>query len=265
MNERSKDVTEHMTNLLKLEFQKLKYPYLISLMIAILYSGLIIIPFQSGYLYSYNIEVWEESGELFTMLFPLFAVVPTCWLMYYERKNGFLNYTVTRVSKKKYVMTKWLVSSLGGSLIVFIVSITGLILCLYVIPDVTPQGTDHALNKFAGDYFVHHPLLYGLILSLWRMVIAFFIATLGFVLSLYINNIFIVLTGPFVYSIVENFILAILGVPYFRLVTSFDPSSLQASAITVQRLLVGPLLLVLFISGLFWYFHFFKKETIFSR
>lgn len=57
-------------------------------------------------------------------------------------------------------------------------------------------------------------------------------------------------TGPFSYTILENIILAYLGVPYFRLITSFDPSSLSSDAVTAGRLLVGPLILIILISGL---------------
>ncbi|MFC4388321.1 hypothetical protein ACFOZ1_10960 [Gracilibacillus marinus] len=253
-----------MKSLIKAEIQKLKYPYLISIFIAAIYSVLVIISVLHGYSYTYNIEVWEESGELFRIIFPIFAVLPTTWLMFYERKNGFLSYTITRVSKKKYIILKWLVSSIGGAFIVFIISFLGLIVCLYFIPDVVSQGTDSAIDKFAGDFFVNHPFIYGFLLSIWRLFIGFLIASLGFVISLYVNNIFIVLTGPFVYAILENFSLSILGAPYYRLVTSFDPNTLQETAISIERLIVGPLFLIVFTSGIITYFALIKKENIYE-
>lgn len=253
-----------MLQLVKVEIKKLKYPYLLSILIATLYGSLMIIPVTSGYMYNYNIEVWEESGELFRMLFPLFAVIPTCWLMYYERKNGYLSYTITRVSKRKYITTKWLVSSLGGAFIVFLVSFVGIIISLYFLPEIIPSTQNDSINKFAGDYFINQPLVYGFLLSVWRSVIGFLVSSFGFVLSLYINNIFIVLTGPFVYSILENFILSVLGVPFFRLVTSFDPSTLDAGAVTTERLLVGPIILIIFVSGLLLYFKTIKKTSVYE-
>lgn len=253
-----------MLQLIKMEFQKLKYPYLVSLFIAFICSGLMIIPVLSGYSYNYNIEIWEQSGELFVFFFPLFAVIPTCWLMYYERKNGFLACTITRVSKEKYILVKWLVSSFGGAFIVFLVSFVGLLICLYFIPKVEPWGTDYAIDKFAGYYFVNKPFLYGFFLICWRTILGFLVASLGFLISLYVKNIFIVLTGSFVYSILENFILAILGVPYYRLVTSFDPSILSPEAISVQRMLVGPVILIGFIGVLLCYFRFIKKVSIYD-
>jgi hypothetical protein len=253
-----------MVHLFKLEFKKLKYPYIFSLVLALLCSGLLIMPVQSGYMYDYNIEVWEQSGELFTFFFPLLAVIPTCWLMYYERKNGFLTYTVTRISKKDYIIVKWLAASLGGAFIVFLVSFVGLLISLYLIPDVKASGANTATQVFGSYYFINNPLLYGFILSCWRFVLGFLIASLGFVISLFVKNIFIVLTGPFVYSVLENFTLATLGFPYFRLVTSFYPSTLSQSAITIERLLIGPVILIGFICILIFYFRFIKKSSIYD-
>ncbi|MCM3732978.1 hypothetical protein M3196_15090 [Fictibacillus nanhaiensis] len=254
-----------MHNLISTEIKKLKYPYIISVIIAILYSCLMIIPVTSGYSYNYNVEIWEESVGLFVVIFPLFAVIPTIWLMYFERKNGFIMYTQTRVSQKKYILTKWLVSSIGGALIVFLVSFVGLVISLFFLPEVQKAGDDYAIKAFGGYYLVNHPFLYGLILSFWRMVLGFLVATFGFSLSLFVNNIFIVLTGPFVYSMLESFILAISGVPYYRLSTSFAPHTLSQTVITVPRLLVGPTLLLVVTCGVVFYFMFIKKISIYEK
>jgi hypothetical protein len=138
----------------------------------------------------------------------------------------------------------------GGALITFFISFIGLMISLYLIPEVIPFGWDNAIENNAGNYFVNQPFLYGLVLSCWRAFIGFLIASFGFVLWIYLKNIFVMFTGPFSYMILENIILAYLDVPYFRLITSFDPSTLSPDAITTGRLLVGPLILILLISGL---------------
>ncbi len=55
--------------------------------------------------------------------------------------------------------------------------------------------------------------------------------TLGFVLALYGSNVFVILTGPFIYVILENFFWAVLGLPGLRFVTAFEPASLSAAAV----------------------------------
>lgn len=254
-----------MKNLLLSEFLKLRIPYIASLLIVVVYSSLMFIPVTSGYRYSYNIEIWVESTEVFMMVFPLFSVIPTMWLMYYEKKNGFISYIQTRISRKKYILVKWLVSSFGGATIIFVGSFIGVIISLLFLPDVENLADGNTVNAFGEYYFVNNPLLYGFILSLWRMFLGFLIATLGFILSLFIGNLFVILTAPFIYGVLENFVLSVLGVPYFRLVTSFGPSTLDANAITVTRLLVGPSLLLLVTCMTFLYFYYIKKTPIFEN
>ncbi|KYH30548.1 ABC-2 family transporter protein [Clostridium tepidiprofundi DSM 19306] len=254
-------------NLLKLEWNKIKYPYLISLGVGILYSCLIILPFISGYSYNHKIEIWQQSNQVFDLIFPLLAVLPSCWLMYYERKNNFFIYNLTRVSKKKYIISKWLMTSIGSAMIIFVVSFAGLIFCLKFTNNVKLNaiklnGYDTSLKEFYGYYLANKPYLYGLILSVWRAVIGFIIGTFGFVLSLYINNIFIILTGPFVYVFIESYMFAILGVPYYSIVTSFDPSILIAKVISLKRILVGPFLLIMVICIISIYFSCIKKKSI---
>lgn len=251
-----------MWKIIKLELDKLKIPYMISFGLAIIYGVAMIILSLSGYHYNYNIEVWDESGEIFSFFFPLFAVIPTCWLMYFERKNHFIFYTIARVSTMKYLFTKWLVSSAGGALVIFSVSFVSLIICLYFIPDIEPAQNDYAIRNFAGYYFVNHPFIYGLVLSVWKAVLGYLMASFGFVISLYYRNLFVVLTGPFVYYVLENFILSVLGVPYYRLVTSFDPSTLTPEVVTFPRMLVGPALVIFFETLLIGYFSVLKKVSI---
>jgi hypothetical protein len=195
-------------------------------------------------------EVWDQSGRIFTVLFPFFAVIPVCLFMLYDKKHRDRSSQSPTVLKKQDLITRWIVSSIGGAFIVFFVSFTGLIISLYFIPEVVPVGSDYAMGYYAGNYFINQPLLYGLVLSCWRAFIGFLIASFGFVLWLYLRNIFVVFTGPFSYLVLETFILSYLGVPYFRLVTSFNPSALSSTVITTERLLVGPLLLFILISAL---------------
>ena len=69
------------------------------------------------------------------------------------------------------------------------------------------------------------------------------VMTFGFVLALYCKNIFVILTGPFMYSILENFVLSILRLEKYRLVVSFDPTTVSPQAVSMISFLVGPIVL----------------------
>lgn len=258
-----------MVNLLKLEWHKIKVIFSITVILGLIYSCVIILPFIKGYSYNHNIEIWQESNQILSLIFPLIATLPASWLMYYERKDKFLAYTLNRTSMKKYLLSKWIISSVFSALLIFLISFIGLIFCMVFtknieLTGISLQGYDTTLQEFAGYYLANNPYLYGFVLSLWRSIIGFIIGTLGFVLSLYIDNLFIIMTGPFVYSIIENYVLSLLGMPYYRLVTAFDPSILDPNVITVPKLLIGPFFLLLFIGIVQLYFSIFKKRNIYE-
>ncbi len=59
------------------------------------------------------------------------------------------------------------------------------------------------------------------------------------------RNIFVSMTSAFVYSVLENFVTAILQVPAWSICTSFYPNRLSSNVITIPGLLAGPLVLFL--------------------
>lgn len=110
--------------------------------------------------------------------------------------------------------------------------------------------------------FAQTPLLYAGVLSCWRGLLGIIMMTFGFVLAMYCKNIFVILTGPFMYSILENFILSILRLEKFRLVTAFDPTSVDSRAVSVLSFAAGPVLLLFVISLTALFFGKFKKNAV---
>lgn len=62
---------------------------------------------------------------------------------------------------------------------------------------------------------------------------------------------FIALTGPFIYSIIENYIMSILGIPQYSMTTSFYISRLAPGYAKVSDLFAGPAILALFVVTFF--------------
>lgn len=264
-----------MRNLLVLEWRKLKTPILITMLVGILLSIVLCSIIYKSYALEHQLEVWEVGFKLFNFIFPLIAVLPTCWFMYYERKNGFIKYTLPRASKKQYLLSKWIVISGSAFFIMFFISFIGVVTALYVTPpiDVTytkvlPEtgevGPSLLQTHFAGELFTESPLVYGLLLSIWKGVISLILATMGFVLSLYSKNLFVILTGPFVYTILENFTLSILGQEHLRLVTAFEPTSVFVESIGLLSFIFGPLLAIFTMILYVVYMKLKVKESIYS-
>lgn len=264
-----------MKNLIKLEWRKLRLPILLAMLFCFLLSIQLCSTIYKNYALEHQLQVWEVGLEIMGLIFPLIAVLPTCWLMYFERKNGFLNYTLTRTSKKQYLLSKWIVISTSAFFTMFFTSMLGVMTALYMVPpiDITYSLVSPETGEvmpsllryhFAGQLLTESPLLYGLLLSIGKGLISVIVATMGFVFSLYSKNIFVILTGPFVYTILENFILSILGLPQLRLVTAFDPTTVTSRDISVLSFIVGPTLAILFTVLYVIYMKYKKKESIYS-
>jgi hypothetical protein len=116
-------------------------------------------------------------------------------------------------------------------------------------------------SRIFGEQFVEHPFMYGLGLSLWKGIIGGLVATLGFVFSLFSKNLFVILTGPLVYLLLENFCWSVFGLEKYRLVTAFEPSTVTSEAISLASFVTGPALLLLVILGYIVY----KRKIVNAR
>lgn len=201
---------------------------------------------HKSYTLHFRLEAWEVGSEIFSFIFPLVVVIPLCWNLYYERKNNFLLYVSSRMSISRYLRTKWCVHAVSAFAILFIPSLVSALSALYLSGTINQAELYEKSTPFQHVFlntFIHAPLLYALILSVWRGVLGILVMTLGFVLSLYVDNIFVILTGPFVYTVLENFTLAILRLERYRLAVSFDPTSIDPQRFTSQSIFIGPIVL----------------------
>ncbi|SDS05776.1 hypothetical protein SAMN05444162_0640 [Paenibacillaceae bacterium GAS479] len=263
-----------MRNLLLLEWNKLKWSVLGTLLILTLTVSILTGTLYQSYSLEHDLEAWEVGIPFIIFLFPLISVIPVCWLMYFERRDQFLMYTLPRVNKSRYLWSKWIVVSSSSFLIMFVSMMVGIITALYIKPDITPfyslinPETGKAmpsleLQHFQGSMFVNYPLVYGLMISIWQGLLSAIMATMGFVLSLYLRNIFVILTGPFIYAMLENFTLNAFRLIYYRLYYSFNPEQFDEGKLGYYPLFVGPLLALLFIALIAFYFSKVKKYTVY--
>lgn len=253
-----------MINLITLEIRKIFKPVILTLIITTLMFLAIIINTANVYEVQHNFEFWNSSIDYIAIIFPILAVCPTCWVMYYERKNKFLLYTINRISKTKYIFSKWIVCVISAFLIIFIPMFIGGIISLSFLNNVTPpQSYELAFyqNLFMPDLIVNNVYMYVLLHCLWDGFLSMIVASIGFILSLYIDNLFVILTGPFIYVILDNFIMATLGFTPQRFIASFYINSITNT--NILNLLTGPTIAIMF-SVILLIFFKFKKEKIYN-
>lgn len=251
-----------MRNLI-LEGKKLVGPVLVTTGILTLLTCILSCTLYQGYSLRFELDAWEIGTEFLSLLFPLFVTVPVCWQLYYERRDRFLAYTLPRIGKGRYLRTKWCACAVSAFFILFLPYFISALFALYVREPVAlwplPEGYNHVFLTA----YEQAPVLYALLLSLWKGLLGVLTMTFGFVLALYGGNLFVILTGPFLYVILENFIWAILGLPKFRFVTAFEPTSLSAAAVNAASFIVGPILMCIVMGLVVFFFQKVKKRSIY--
>lgn len=235
---------------MKLEWRKLKRIYLAALLFGVCLGVACMLVFAKGYAQCCFLSLWSDASDIIAVVYPALATVPFCWCMYYERKDNYLSYVFVRKDRKKYIAGKTLVAAAMGGSVVFAASIASLLASLCFLPPGDMLSADRAAEIAAwtkmfafGEFMRTEPIAYAIALSAWRFVLGSLYGVFGFLLSLYMESLFAVLTIPFVYGILENFILSILGFPQFRTVTSFVPTCLSNDLVSIKTMLVGPALL----------------------
>ena len=255
-----------MFHLMKIEWRKIRLSTLFALVAITIVACVLTCTLYPNYALRYDLDAWEVGTEFFGLIYPLFVVIPLCWGLYYERKNNFLIYVRPRVSLKMYLFTKWLVYALSGFLIITIPYLMSAVAALYIKPPIVPFDPGSGpVSPFAHvflDAYTQHPMAYAVGLSCWKGVIGILIMTMGFVLAMYCDNIFVVLTGPFMYAVLENFILSILSVPQYRLVTAFEPSCIAPDAVSAASFIAGPTLELLVTLFLVLFFKKIRKVKV---
>lgn len=199
-----------MLRLLKLELGKIFKPVITTTAILTVLTCILTCVLQRDYTVYFHIDAWEIGTEYIALLFPLFVTIPVCWQLYYERRDRFIVYTLPRISKQKYLSIKWAACALSGFCILFIPYVMSLFCALYVVIPANVLPPHDKYSHFLLTLYVQSPLIYGLLLSAWKALLGVLTMTFGFVLALFSRNIFVILTAPFVYVILENFILASL-------------------------------------------------------
>lgn len=239
-----------MFHLIKTEWRKLRLPVMAAILLLTATACILTGTLYHNYTLWYDLDAWEVGTELFTFLFPLFVVLPLCWNLYYERKDHFLLYVLPRVSRKKYLTAKWLVHALCAFFILFIPYMLSALCALYVITPLPLYKPDVYVTPFSHAFleaYTKAPLIYAILFSCWRGLIGVLVMTFGYVLGMYTENIFLILTAPFIYvSVLENFILAVLRLEKYRLVVSFDPTTV--ADVNAASFFTGPVLLAAVIA-----------------
>lgn len=263
-----------MLKLLKNEWRKIWIPFVITLFLSIVAVWMMTSLIYKSYSLNTQLDVHQVGFEIVILFIPLLAVIPTAWLMYFERKTNFIRYTVPRVKLHTYILTKAIVSMVSGFVIIFGISIISVIIALDVVPPIEPNpfiGTNSLGEPILpqdlyifGEVYVNHPFLYGAILSIWKGILSSLIALFGFALSLYSRNLFVILAGPFIYMILDVYVWGLIGPMKYNFVTALEPSKINNDYFTWLHFMLPPIQLCVVIISYVLYMHFKVKKSVYE-
>lgn len=259
---------ESMSNLIKLEFKRVfkSKNFYLALLISFILIGIVFYPlleWKNEYDY---VTAWLRSISMgksyITLLFPLIVAIPYSYMLATEKKNNFFKYILVREDRRKYLISKAIVNAISGGLILLIPSIILLILC--IINFGNPFDYPDVFRNYVDPFSVilkTNPLAYILMHSFWMFLQGMIWSTVCFAISLVSNNILLITAAPFLYHIINNFVLAILGMARFNTPNSFSPYLMSNT--TLFTMMVQPIALIIFIICMTIYYRK-SRENIYD-
>lgn len=151
------------------------------------------------------------ENNVYKVIVPLLAVIPYAGSFYTDRKRGIMKNICTRVEKKEYMAAKSTAVFISAGIAAVFPFIVSMILTSAVMPVFNYVWTISPLNEgLFAKLSLHYPILNYFCMMAIMFVFAGLIAGLTLSLSLYADNLFVVLSFPFLlYQISDRLMLYI--------------------------------------------------------
>lgn len=167
------------------------------------------------------IEIWITGCDVADFFLPLIASLPFSFLLFYKRKNNFMQYAGIRISLKKYTNQHILSAMIIAGVGTFFAYFLSLIIATQWMYQDSLRVDPYIYDYIWGNYQAEYPLMFGFIWCLWKGFVTSLFTLFGQKIALYVENLFIVSLTPFLYCMAENLVTALLGKPAYSIFTSF--------------------------------------------
>jgi hypothetical protein len=203
---------------------------------------------------------FESIGSFLFLMMPLIAVIAYSDSYFLERKTGFLHGIYTRISKRMYLVTKYIAVFIVGG----VSFILPLLLNLFIVGIMLPVGPIANLSTglftvapgdMLYDLYFASPIGYITLYLFIDFLFAGVFAVIALTVSVFVKNIFVVLLAPFLLNV-------ILGITLSGTIPQIIPSFLVDPSQPIRNnnpiFFVIEFFVLLFIT-LFFYFWGVKK------
>lgn len=129
--------------------------------------------------------------------------------------------------KKHYYIAKYLSVFFTGGITVVLPLIFNYMLTSALLPMIRPQAADYTsligIGSTFGDFFFKHPMQYVCVFAIIIFIAGGIYATYALIGTYYTENVFIVLSIPFIFVAFLNSIASLFGAPDWQSVFFLNP------------------------------------------
>lgn len=269
-----------MQNELKTEMHRAVYNYrflfaiLIGIGIAVIHVIVRVIPVQKWIYFSgsnYPLSAYEKwlgvdnasvYNTLYYFVIPILAAIPFTGSLRQDIQSGYIQNIVTRISKTKYFLAKYITTFIVGGLVTVIPLIVNFILTTTVLPLVVPQSNTIyypiTQTSILGDFFYAHPLLYVFLNFILNFVFLGFLQTLGLLVTYIYNRVYSVILFPFILYL---FLYALSNITGWYFLCPFGFLSAGQALSSTMSIILSEIGVMLILGGIFFYVSR-KKEIL---
>jgi hypothetical protein len=181
-------------------------------------------------------DAWRVAIDIFVIFAPLAATLPYADSYLRDRDQGFARYALLRMTHSRYLIGKFIINGLVGGIAITLPMIVFFGFTMAVYPHSLPPISATVYSEewmrspgFLGSIYAPHPNIYIFARIILGFLFGFTNATLGLAISSFFRSRYVVLAFPFTFSLIYNFIFAILGAPVWWFGYVLTPDSMKAS------------------------------------
>ena len=160
------------------------------------------------------------SGSYFFMSLPILTSMAYSWSISYDRGSGFISQIITRTSKNKYFIAKYLISFLSGGIVFVFALILDYLFLATFIKNIIPSPTDLTTSMdpfhFCSQLYYSKPLFFCILwlitAFLWGGAMASICASVGVFIRKKVVVIIIPLIIFISQSIIMNYIAHVFNI-----------------------------------------------------
>lgn len=151
------------------------------------------------------------GASLYKIIAPL-LIIPNLDSFFVERKNGYSNFVITRSNYKAYFFSKLFSGIIVSGAILIVSLLSWLAVCIVMFPHNMPIDTyTYISDEELRHFFVNGPIIYIAVVIALNFLFAAIFYSLGFGLSYFCKNRYIVMIIPFLIYLALTMLASILN------------------------------------------------------